>query len=129
GALADKEQAARDAFDASAAQYRATVLAAFQNVADVLHALRSDAETLVARREAEVAADETLALTKARFEAGAVGSADLLLAQQGQLQAKAASIQARAQRYADTAALFAALGGGWWNRPDAASIHSEKGSR
>ncbi len=123
GALADKEQAARDAFDVAAAQYRKTVLAAFQNVADALHALQSDAEALVARREAERAASENLALVQAQFNAGAVATADLLLAQEAQRQASAAFVQAKAQRYADTAALFAALGGGWWNR-DAA--HSEK---
>jgi len=123
GALADKEQAARDAFDAASAQYRKTVLAAFQDVADTLHALESDAESLNARRDAEKAASESLALTQAQFKAGAVGTAELLIAEQSEQQAKAAFVQAKAQRYADTAALFAALGGGWWNRDN-----SSKGS-
>jgi NodT family efflux transporter outer membrane factor (OMF) lipoprotein len=116
GALADKEQAARDAFDAASAQYRKTVLAAFQDVADTLHALQSDAEGLNAKRDAEKAASESLALTQSQFKAGAVGTAELLIAEQAEQQAKAAYVQAQAQRYADTAALFAALGGGWWNR-------------
>jgi NodT family efflux transporter outer membrane factor (OMF) lipoprotein len=132
GALAEKEQAARDTYDIAVAQYRKTVLAAFQNVADTLHALQSDAETLTIRRTAEKAASENLVLTQSQFDAGAVGIAEFLLAQQSMQQAKAASIQAQAQRYADTAALFVALGGGWWNRPleneaDAPSS-SEKGS-
>ncbi|MDR3425209.1 MAG: efflux transporter outer membrane subunit [Alphaproteobacteria bacterium] len=116
GALADKESAARDAYDAAAAQYRKTVLAAFQNVADALHALQSDAESLNARMEAGKAAADTLALAQTQFKAGAIGAADLLLAEQAEQQAKAALASARATRYADTAALFTALGGGWWNR-------------
>lgn len=116
GALADKEQAARDTFDGVAAQYRKTVLAAFQNVADTLHALQSDAETLKVQLETLKAASDSLALTKAQFEAGAVATADLLNAEQAEQQAKSAVAQAKAARYADTAALFVALGGGWWNR-------------
>ncbi len=116
GALADKEQAARDAFDAAAAQYRKAVLSAFQNVADTLHALQSDAESLNAKADAERASSATLDLMRRKLEAGAISSADLLNAEQADLQNKVALIQARAQRYADTAALFTALGGGWWNR-------------
>jgi NodT family efflux transporter outer membrane factor (OMF) lipoprotein len=116
GALAEKEQSARDAFDAAAAQYRETVLTAFQNVADALHALQSDAESLNAKRDAEKAASDALALTQTQLDAGAVGIAELLVAKQSAEQAKAALAQAQALRYADTAALFAALGGGWWNR-------------
>jgi hypothetical protein len=40
----------------------------------------------------------------------------LLTAQQTYLQAVIAVVQARAARLNDTAALFQALGGGWWNR-------------
>ncbi|MFA5040559.1 MAG: efflux transporter outer membrane subunit [Bdellovibrionales bacterium] len=116
GALANKEQAARDAFDIAAAQYRKTVLAAFREVADALHALQSDAESLTLKRNAEKAANENLTLTQAQYNAGAVGMAEFLLAQQSSQQARAAAVKAEAQRYADTAALFAALGGGWWNR-------------
>ncbi|MDD4616666.1 MAG: efflux transporter outer membrane subunit [Alphaproteobacteria bacterium] len=125
GALADKEQAARDAFEVAEAQYRKTVLAAFQDVADTLHALQSDAEGLNAKRDAEKAAAESLELTKQQFSAGATGSAELFLAQQAHQQAKVAYVQAQAQRYADTAALFAALGGGWWNR--CATVQSGRG--
>jgi NodT family efflux transporter outer membrane factor (OMF) lipoprotein len=116
GALADQEDAARAAYDAEAAQYRKTVLGAFQNVADTLHALQSASDSLNARIEAEKAASDSLSLLQSQFKAGAVTMADLLNAEQTEQQAKAALVQARAQRYADTAALFAALGGGWWNR-------------
>ncbi len=125
GALANKEQAARDAYDVAAAQYRKTVLAAFQNVADTLHALHSDAESLNARRDAEKAASDNLALVQAQFDAGAVGIAELLAARQAADQARAGAIQAQAQRYADTAALFTALGGGWWNRGVKTAVESE----
>lgn len=116
GALSDKEDAARDAYTGAAAQYRKTVLAAFQNVADTLHALQSDAESLNAKRDSEKAASDSLALIQTQFKAGAISIAELLNAEQIQQQAKAAYVQAKAQRFADTAALFAALGGGWWNR-------------
>jgi NodT family efflux transporter outer membrane factor (OMF) lipoprotein len=116
GTLADKEQAARDAFDEAGAQYRKTVLAAFQEVADALHALQSDAESLNVKSEAEKAAVANLTLVRAQFDAGAVSAAETLQAQITERQARAAVAQARAQRFADTAALFAALGGGWWNR-------------
>lgn len=134
GALSDKEDAARDAYTQASAQYRKTVLAAFQDVADTLYALQSDADSLNIKTEAESAAAESLALTKAQLDAGSLGIADLLIAEQAEQQAKAALVQAKAQRYADTAALFAALGGGWWNREavpvadTAATSSSEKGS-
>jgi NodT family efflux transporter outer membrane factor (OMF) lipoprotein len=116
GALADQEQAARDSYDVAAAQYRKTVLAAFQNVADTLHALQSDAQALNAKIDAEKAAAESLALAHSQLDAGAISISDLLIVEQTEQQAKIALVQAQAQRYADTAALLAALGGGWWNR-------------
>jgi NodT family efflux transporter outer membrane factor (OMF) lipoprotein len=124
GALADKEQAARDSFDGAAADYRKTVLGAFQNVADTLHALQADAESLNAKRDAEKAASDSLVLAQAQFDAGATSIAELLLAEQAEQQAKAALAGAEAERYADTAALFAALGGGWWNRGTGNAVSS-----
>jgi NodT family efflux transporter outer membrane factor (OMF) lipoprotein len=116
GALADQEQAARDAYLEAAADYRKTVLAAFQNVADTLHALQSDAEELNMRAAAERAAADSLSLAQTQLKAGAISPVELLTAEQTEQQALLALVQAKAQRYADTAALFAALGGGWWNR-------------
>ena len=116
GALTAKKRAAVAAFDQAAAQYRDTVLMAFQNVADVLRALEGDAGTLRAQVDAEVAARNTLDLIDKQFELGAVSYLSLLNAERQYQQAKLALAQAQAARFADTAALFQALGGGWWNR-------------
>lgn len=116
GELTAKRRAALAAYDQAAAQYHETVLQAFQNVADVLRALEEDASALKAQADAEAAARETLDLTQKQFELGAVSYLSLLNAERQHQQARVGLIQAQASRYADTAALFQALGGGWWNR-------------
>ena len=120
GALKARQRAAVDAYKAAGAQYRQTVLTAFQNVADVLRALDTDAQTLRDQAEAEKAAKATLELTRRQFQLGAVSYLTLLVAQRDYQQGRIGLVTARAQRYADTAALFQSLGGGWWNRPEAA---------
>lgn len=117
GALTARRRAAEAAYDAAAAQYRATVLAAFQNVADSLRALEFDANALQAQADAESLAAESLALAKRQYDLGAISYLGLLDAQRSYQQTHIALVQAQAARYADTAALFQALGGGWWNRP------------
>ncbi len=124
GTLAHEQGAAEAAFDVAAAQYRKTVLAAFQDVADTLRALQSDAETLKAQTAAEAAASESLRLAQEQYDDGAINYLVLLNAEQAEQQAELALVRAEAQRYADTAALFQALGGGWWNRDT--SIEGEK---
>jgi NodT family efflux transporter outer membrane factor (OMF) lipoprotein len=114
--LLHKERAARAAYDQAAAQYRSTVITAFQNVADCLQALQSDADALRAALVADHAADGSLAIARRQLELGAIGYLALLNAEQSALQARIALVQAEASRLADTAALFLALGGGWWNR-------------
>ena len=116
--LMHQERAARAAFDMADAQYRSTVLTAFQNVADALRALQFDAATLKAQQRAVRAASDTFDLTRGQYRLGAVTYIILLNAQRSYQQALLALVQAQAARYADTAALFAALGGGWWNRVD-----------
>jgi NodT family efflux transporter outer membrane factor (OMF) lipoprotein len=116
GELTAKRRAAIDAYDQAAAQYRETILLAFQNVADVLRALDSDAAALKAQAEAEAAARDALELTQKQFEFGAVSYLVLLNAERQHQQARINRVQAQAARYADTAALFQSLGGGWWNR-------------
>lgn len=116
GTLAHRQGAAEAAYDQAAAQYRKTVLGAFQDVADVLHALQSDADELKNRVEAQRVAAASLALFKQQYEAGSASYLDVLSAEQAEAQTKIALVQAKAQRLADTAALFQALGGGWWNR-------------
>jgi len=126
GELSAKRRAAVAAYDRAAAQYRQAVLLAFRNVADVLCALDSDARTLQARTAAEAAVKEDLDLTRRQFRLGAVNYLTLLVAQRDYQQARISLIAARAQRYADTAALFQALGGGWWNRSPAAAGSAAK---
>jgi len=118
GELTAKRRAAIAAFEEAAAQYRQTVLKGFQDVADVLRSLETDARTLKAQAEAETAARATLTLAETQFQLGAVDYLYLLVAERNYYRAQAALIEARAVRYADTAALFQALGGGWWNRPE-----------
>jgi anthranilate/para-aminobenzoate synthase component II len=113
-------RAARAAFDQADATYRNTVLSAFQNVADSLRALQLDAATLRAQRTALKASSDTLDLAGGQFKLGAITYITLLNAQRSYQQARLAVVQAQAARFADTAALFQALGGGWWNRVDVA---------
>jgi NodT family efflux transporter outer membrane factor (OMF) lipoprotein len=116
GSLLHKERAARAALDQAGAQYRSAVLTAFQNVADTLTALQLDAQALSASARAEHAAKESLSTVRRNVELGSLGYLALLNAQQTYQQAVLNLAQAQANRYTDTAALFQALGGGWWNR-------------
>jgi outer membrane protein TolC len=94
------------------------VLTAFQNVADTLHALEQDAESVKAAAAVRDAAKVTLDLTTRQMQVGYVSYLTLLSAEQTYQQALINLVQAQSNRYADTAALFQALGGGWWNRTD-----------
>ncbi len=118
GTLRHQEHAARAAFDASAAQYKSTVLGAFQNVADTLTALDQDAVGLNAAAASDTAAKKSLDITQRQLEDGYNNPLGQLLAEQAYQQAEVTLLQAQAARYTDTAALFQALGGGWWNRND-----------
>jgi NodT family efflux transporter outer membrane factor (OMF) lipoprotein len=126
GQLTAKRRAAIAAYDRAAAQYRESVLQGFRNVADVLLALEADARALGAQAEAEAAARDTLDLTQKQFEAGAVNYLSLLNAERQYQQAKISLVQAQAARFADSAALFQALGGGWWNRGKQAGASETK---
>jgi NodT family efflux transporter outer membrane factor (OMF) lipoprotein len=118
GTLLHRERAARAAYIQAAEQYRSTVLTAFQNVADTLNALQQDADGLKAAAAAKNASAVTLDLAMRQYQSGYVNNLALLLAEQAYQQALLALVQAQASRYSDTAALFQALGGGWWNRAD-----------
>jgi len=115
GMLLHRERAARAAMDQAGAQYRSVILSAFQNVADTLTALQHDAEAVDAGARAAHAADLSLATIRHNVELGLTGYLALLNAQQTYQQAVLNLAQAEANRFADTAALFQALGGGWWN--------------
>jgi len=125
GQLLHQKRAAEAAFDASAAQYRSTVITAFQNVADTLRALQSDADALKAEVAAETTAADNLRITRDQYRLGAINYTTLLNAETQYQQAHVNRVTAQAARYADTAALFQALGGGWWNRGDVAANNAD----
>lgn len=114
-----ERKAAIDAYQQALANYRQTVLAAFAQVADALDALQHDAQSLNAQSQALSAAAEALRLTQANYRAGTVNYLQVLVADYQYEQAELGYIQAIGQRFQDTAALFVALGGGWWTAEDA----------
>ena len=118
GTLRHRERAARAAYVQASEQYRSTVQTAFENVADTLHALEQDADAVKSAAAARDAAKVTLDLTTKQLQVGYVSYLALLSAEQAYQQAVINLVQAQSNRYADTAALYQALGGGWWNRPD-----------
>jgi NodT family efflux transporter outer membrane factor (OMF) lipoprotein len=119
GALRHRQRGAEAAFDQAAAQYRSTVHGALQNVADTLQGLDQDARALRVAAEARDAAAKSLAIARQELRAGEVNSISVLNAEQADQLAASTLVQAEGARYADTVALFQALGGGWWNRSDA----------
>ncbi len=116
GALRHKQAAAQFALDQAKAQYRSAVLSGLQNTADVLQAIVDDAEALKHTAAAQTAAARSLRLARDAFEQGQTGVLPVLAAETADRQAELALTQARAARYADTVALFQALGGGWTDR-------------
>ena len=121
GTLLHNERAAKAALRQAAAQYQSTVITAYQNVADTLHASISDADALAADVDAENSSKVTYDLTRRQLEAGYADYLALLSAETAYDQALLMRIQAQATRYGDTIALFQALGGGWWNRKEVAA--------
>jgi NodT family efflux transporter outer membrane factor (OMF) lipoprotein len=120
GTLLFKRRAALATMRSAAATYQNTVVLAFQNVSDTLLALHYDAATLAADTVYERSAKRSLAVTEDQYRLGGTPYTSVLTAEQTYETAVIARIKASAQRYADTAALFQALGGGWWNRQDIA---------
>ena len=116
GTLLHRKRAADDALKQAAAQYQSSVLTAYQNVADSLHASLSDGDALAANVRAENAAKVTYDLTRRQMEVGYVNYLILLNAEMTYQEALLIRVQAQATRFGDTVALFQALGGGWWNR-------------
>jgi NodT family efflux transporter outer membrane factor (OMF) lipoprotein len=121
GALLHRTRAARAGYDQAVAQYKSTVDTAFQNVADTLYALQYDAKILAAAVASERAASDSLSITRKQLQLGAINYVALLTSQQAYQQAVINRVQAQAARLSDTAALFQAIGGGWWNRSDITS--------
>ena len=126
GSLWFQRKAAIDAYDASTARYRLTVLVAFQQVADTLRAIEYDAEMLAADERSLHTATRALQLVQANYASGIATYTDVLIADALYHQARIGDIQARATRYQDTVALFVALGGGWWNDTDKADLAAKR---
>ena len=126
GTLLHQERAAKAAYVQAAEQYRSTVLTAFQNVADTLTALEQDGDALKSAASAAAAAKVTLDLAQRQLQDGYASYPTLLSAEQAYQQGRINLVQAQANRYADTAALFQALGGGWWHGQDLAKDKLEK---
>jgi NodT family efflux transporter outer membrane factor (OMF) lipoprotein len=120
GTLRHRQRAVEAEFDVSVAQYRSTLIAAFQNVADVLVALQSDADALQAALQSERATARSVEIAQGQLRLGEGSYLSVLTAEQLYQTSRNALVQAQARRLSDTAALFAALGGGWWNRDDVA---------
>jgi NodT family efflux transporter outer membrane factor (OMF) lipoprotein len=126
GTRLHQERAARYAYQQSAEQYRGTVLTAFQNVADTLVALEQDANTLKSTKAAADAAKASLDLARLQYKNGYAAYLSVLNADQAYQQARLALVQAEADRFTDTVALFQALGGGWWHQPDLVNTASAR---
>jgi NodT family efflux transporter outer membrane factor (OMF) lipoprotein len=126
GQFTHKKRAALATYQEAAGYYKNTVLQAFQNVVDVLSALEFDAAQLQAQDNAAQVAFETVELTRQQFKLGALSYLPLLDAERNHQQIKLAQVKARTVRLADTAALFQALGGGWWNRHDIVAAQKPK---
>ena len=116
GALLHKQRAAVAAYEQAAAQYRLTVINAFQNVADTLRSVKIDADSLRAAKKAEQAALKSLNIARRQLKLGDNSVLLILVNEQLYQQARLNLIKAQTNRLTDTAALFQALGGGWWNR-------------
>jgi NodT family efflux transporter outer membrane factor (OMF) lipoprotein len=122
GTLLHTKRAADQALHQAAAQYQNTVLQAYQNVADTLHAVMTDADALTAAVDAEQAAKAALDLAHQRMQGGYGDYLSELAAAMVYAQAMLGEVQARATRLGDTAELYQALGGGWWNRGGAVPV-------
>jgi len=115
GSLEAQRDAARSAYDATLANYKQTVLQSFGQVADTLQALTHDAESLTAQRHALETSEESLRLMRLSYSAGVVGVLPVLDAERLVQQARLGYVRAQAQRDVDTAQLYLAMGGGWWD--------------
>jgi NodT family efflux transporter outer membrane factor (OMF) lipoprotein len=128
GSLQAQKREAEHTYEATVAGYEQTVLGAFGQVADLLDALAHDAEQLAAEQTAYQSADSSLRLTRTSFTLGNTSLLQVLDAQRQLQQARLGLARAQAQRYLDTAQLFVALGGGWWNQPPVAAALTKPAS-
>jgi len=128
GTLRAQRDAAKAAYEQAAANYEGTVVNAFQEVANALKALEASANTLASAASAEKNAGVNLNLVTQQYKLGSTNYLAVLSSQTQYQQAKINLIQAQADRYTSTAALYAAIGGGWWNRSGPAYLGREQAS-
>jgi NodT family efflux transporter outer membrane factor (OMF) lipoprotein len=130
GTLAARQHEAQERYRQALATYRATVIGAFVEVADALRALQHDEESYEAHTTALDAARDDRDLALAQYRAGKYTELQVLTAEQQYQQAALTEVQADVQRFTDTAALFRALGGGWWHAPhDPAALVAAAGDK
>ncbi|ACD16693.1 efflux transporter outer membrane subunit [Paraburkholderia phytofirmans] len=110
GALFAQRRAAVDTYDATVSQYKQTVLAAFQNVADTLAALEHDSQALDAANIAARSAQGIFDETSGRYRLGALPIASARSSEQQFRNAQLDEIRYTSARLTDTAALFQAMG-------------------
>jgi NodT family efflux transporter outer membrane factor (OMF) lipoprotein len=115
GTLRAREKEARQHFLQVAAQYRGTLIDAFEQVANALEALERDSESYTARTTSVDTAHANRDLARLLFQRGKVSELVVLTAEQQYQNAALVEVQADVQRFSDVAQLFHALGGGWWN--------------
>ncbi len=113
GTLLARKRAAEAGLDASVAQYRSTVLTAFQNVADTLYAIENDGQIYQAARAGTNSYQKVFQKSELQFQNGYAPEPAVLMAKQQYLQSKINEIQAFSTYLGDTAALYQSLGGGW----------------
>ena len=114
GKLRAQERGAYAAYDTTLAVYKATVLSAFQQVADALRALEHDGAAVQAEHRSLQTVQQEMEVAQAGYRSGTTDYLSLLNAEVAYQNARIAAVHAVAQRYQDTAALFVALGGDWW---------------
>ena len=120
GVLRAQQRAATDVYNAQLANYQQTVLLAFGQVADALSALDHDAELISVSRHSVDIASASLALQRSSYTSGRTSALQLIAAENTYSSARLGYVRALGQRLSDTAELFIALGGGWWNHEDQA---------
>jgi NodT family efflux transporter outer membrane factor (OMF) lipoprotein len=126
GALRAEKRKSLAAYEEAGGAYQQTLLQAFREVADALGAIENDAQTLQARTEAARQAEVAYQIASQRFDAGGICQLALLDAQPQHLQTMLDRTTSAANRYSDSASLFQALGGGWWNVSETSSAAKAK---
>ena len=104
---------ARAAYDEGVANYRQTVLAAFQNVEDELAALRLLEAESQRQDRAVAAARDSVRITTTQYKAGIVSYLNVVITQAAALSNEQTAVQLLGRRMVASVLLVQALGGGW----------------